>query len=397
MSGLKIYSEEIPIKNKRVIVRLDLNVPINNSKIDDDTRIKIIEPFLIKLIENKAQIVLLSHLGRPKGKVVPELSLYPVFLYLQKKLRTNLFFYKNKIDHDAIEASKKLKPGEILFFENIRFFKEEEEDEETFAEILSKLGDIYINEAFSSSHRKQASMHKITKFIDSYGGPILAKEIKSIDLIIKNKKKPVTCIIGGSKVSTKINILSSLSEIADNLVIVGAMANNFLKLKGINVGASLIEKGSENSVKNINVLAKKNKCNILIPVDCNTSTDINGQPAYKLLNELRSNDIILDIGKKTINLINKTIDSSNTVFWNGPAGYYENKSFSSGSLSIANKIAENTKSKSLISIVGGGDTIATIKNTGLEKVFTHLSTAGGAFLESLEGKELPGIKVLKKT
>jgi len=397
MSGLKIYSEEIPIKNKRVIVRLDLNVPINNSKIDDDTRIKIIEPFLIKLIENKAQIVLLSHLGRPKGKVVPELSLYPVFLYLQKKLRTNLFFYKNKIDHDAIEASKKLKPGEILFFENIRFFKEEEEDEETFAEILSKLGDIYINEAFSSSHRKQASMHKITKFIDSYGGPILAKEIKSIDLIIKNKKKPVTCIIGGSKVSTKINILSSLSEIADNLVIVGAMANNFLKLKGINVGASLIEKGSENSIKNINVLAKKNKCNILIPVDCNTSTDINGQPAYKLLNELRSNDIILDIGKKTINLINKTIDSSNTVFWNGPAGYYENKSFSSGSLSIANKIAENTKSKSLISIVGGGDTIATIKNTGLEKVFTHLSTAGGAFLESLEGKELPGIKVLKKT
>ena len=397
MSGLKIYSEEIPIKNKRVIVRLDLNVPINNSKIDDDTRIKIIEPFLIKLIENKAQIVLLSHLGRPKGKVVPELSLYPVFLYLKKKLKTNLFFYKNKIDHDAIEASKKLKPGEILFFENIRFFKEEEEDEETFAEILSKLGDIYINEAFSSSHRKQASMHKITKFIDSYGGPILAKEIKSIDLIIKNKKKPVTCIIGGSKVSTKINILLSLSEIADNLVIVGAMANNFLKLKGINVGASLIEKGSENSVKNINVLAKKNKCNILIPVDCNTSTDINGQPAYKLLNELRSNDIILDIGKKTINLINKTIDSSNTVFWNGPAGYYENKSFSSGSLSIANKIAENTKSKSLISIVGGGDTIATIKNTGLEKVFTHLSTAGGAFLESLEGKELPGIKVLKKS
>ena len=397
MSGLKIYSEEIPIKNKRVIVRLDLNVPINNSKIDDDTRIKIIEPFLIKLIENKAQIVLLSHLGRPKGKVVPELSLYPVFLYLQNKLRTNLFFYKNKIDHDAIEASKKLKPGEILFFENIRFFKEEEDDEETFAKILSKLGDIYINEAFSCSHRKQASMHKITKFIDSYGGPILAKEIKSIDLIIKNKKKPVTCIIGGSKVSTKINILLSLSEIADNLVIVGAMANNFLKLKGINVGASLIEKGSENSVKNINVLAKKNKCNILIPVDCNTSTDINGQPAYKLLNELRSNDIILDIGKKTINLINKTIDSSNTVFWNGPAGYYENKSFSSGSLSIANKIAENTKSKSLISIVGGGDTIATIKNTGLEKVFTHLSTAGGAFLESLEGKELPGIKVLKKT
>jgi len=295
-----------------------------------------------------------------------------------------------------MDASNKLKPGEVLLFENIRFFKEEESDDEIFAKNLSKLGDIYINEAFSCSHRKQASVHKITKFIDSYGGPILEKEIRSINLIIKNKKKPVTCIIGGSKVSTKINVLSSLLESSDNLVIVGAMANNFLKFKGINIGASLVEKGSENTVKNINTLAEKNKCNIIIPVDCNTSSSINGHPTYKSLKDIGSEDMILDIGKNTIDLINKTIDASNTVFWNGPAGYYENKNFSTGSLSIAKKIAENTKSKSLISIVGGGDTIATIKNTGMEKVFTHLSTAGGAFLESLEGKELPGIKVLKK-
>ncbi|MBO6486236.1 MAG: phosphoglycerate kinase, partial [Pelagibacteraceae bacterium] len=216
------------------------------------------------------------------------------------------------------------------------------------------------------------------------------------NLIIKNKKKPVTCIIGGSKVSTKINILSSLSKKADNLVIVGAMANNFLKFKGINVGKSLIEEGSENIVKNINTLAAKNKCNIIIPVDWNTSSSVNGDPVYKSLKDMGSEDMILDIGKSTIDLISKTIDNSNTVFWNGPAGYYENKNFSTGTLSIANKIAENTKSKSLISIVGGGDTVAAIKNTGLENVFTHLSTAGGAFLESLEGKELPGIKVLKK-
>ena len=280
--------------------------------------------------------------------------------------------------------------------ENIRFFKEEESDEETFAKNLSKLGDIYINEAFSCSHRKQASIHKITKFIDSYGGPILEKEIQSINLIIKNRKRPVTCIIGGSKVSTKLNILSSLLKNTDNLVIVGAMANNFLKFKGVNVGASLIEKGSENTVKNINELAEKNKCKFIIPVDFNTSSNVNGEPIYKSLNDMGSEDIILDIGKKTIDLINKTIDRSNTVFWNGPAGYYENKNFSTGSLCIAKKIAENTNSKSLISIVGGGDTIAAIKNSGLENSFTHLSTAGGAFLESLEGKELPGIKVLKK-
>ena len=396
MSDLKIFSSDISVSGKRVIVRLDLNVPINNSKIDDDTRIKVIEPFVNKLIENKAKVILLSHLGRPKGKVISELSLKPIFNYLEKKLNGKIYFYQEKIDSKAVDASNKLKPGEVLLFENIRFFKEEESDEETFAKNLSRLGDIYINEAFSCSHRKQASIHKITRFIDSYGGPLLEKEIQSINLIIKNKKKPVTCIIGGSKVSTKINILSSLSKKADNLVIVGAMANNFLKFKGINVGKSLIEEGSENIVKNINTLAAKNKCNIIIPVDWNTSSSVNGDPVYKSLKDMGSEDMILDIGKSTIDLISKTIDNSNTVFWNGPAGYYENKNFSTGTLSIANKIAENTKSKSLISIVGGGDTVAAIKNTGLENVFTHLSTAGGAFLESLEGKELPGIKVLKK-
>ena len=396
MSDLKIFSSDISVSGKRVIVRLDLNVPINNSKIDDDTRIKVIEPFVNKLIANKAKVILLSHLGRPKGKVVSELSLKPIFNYLEKKLNGKIYFYQEKIDSKAVDASNKLKPGEVLLFENIRFFKEEESDEETFAKNLSRLGDIYINEAFSCSHRKQASIHKITRFIDSYGGPLLEKEIQSINLIIKNKKKPVTCIIGGSKVSTKINILSSLSKKADNLVIVGAMANNFLKFKGINVGKSLIEEGSENIVKNINTLAAKNKCNIIIPVDWNTSSSVNGDPIYKSLKDMGSEDMILDIGKSTIDLISKTIDNSNTVFWNGPAGYYENKNFSTGTLSIANKIAENTKSKSLISIVGGGDTVAAIKNTGLENIFTHLSTAGGAFLESLEGKELPGIKVLKK-
>ena len=265
MSDLKIFSKDIPVNDKRVIVRLDLNVPIKNSKIVDDTRIKVIEPFINKLIENKAKIILISHLGRPKGKVVPELSLKPIFNYLEKKLNGKIYFYKEKLMTKAVDASNKLKPGEVLLFENIRFFKEEESDDETFAKNLSKLGDIFINEAFSCSHRKQASIHKITKFIDSYGGPILEKEINSINLIIKNKKKPVTCIIGGSKVSTKINILSSLLESADNLIIVGAMANNFLKFKGINIGASLIEKGSENTVKNINTLAEKNKCKIIIP------------------------------------------------------------------------------------------------------------------------------------
>ena len=397
MSDLKIFSDSIQIDNKRVIVRLDLNVPIKNFKIEDDTRIRVVIPFINKLLKKKAKVILITHLGRPKGKVVPELSLNPIFNYLKKNFKEKIYFYQNGFDDKAIGASNKLVSGEMLLFENIRFFKEEESNDENFAKKLADLGDIFINEAFSCSHRKQASIHKITKFIDSYGGPTLDKEIVSIDLILKNKKRPVTCIIGGSKVSTKINIISSLSKNADNIVIVGAMANNFLKFNGLKVGASIVEKNSENIVKNIIAIGKKNKCNIIIPVDCNTSTNVDGSSIYKSLDNVSSEDMILDIGKKTIELINKTIDSSNTVFWNGPAGYYENKNFSVGSELIAKKIAENTKLKSLISIVGGGDTVAAIKNTGLEKVFTHLSTAGGAFLESLEGKELPGIQVLRKT
>ena len=396
MSDLKIFSNKLSVDNKRVVVRLDLNVPIKNSKIEDDTRIKVIEPFLKKLIESNARVILLSHLGRPKGKIVAELSMKPIFDYLKDKLTNKIFFYQGKIDQKAIGTSNNLKAGEVLLFENIRFFKEEEDDDENFAKDLAKLGDIFVNEAFSCSHRKQASIHKIAKFIDSYGGPLLNKEVSSIDLLIKNRKKPVSCIIGGSKVSTKIDVLINLIKSSDNLIVVGAMANNFVKFQNKNVGKSIVEAGIESIIEKINNLAIRSNCRLIIPIDCSTSNNIKGNSVYKSLDELNDDDIILDIGKNTINLINKTIDDSNTVFWNGPAGYYENKNFSTGTLAIAKKISENTKTKSLISIVGGGDTIAAIKNTGLENSFTHLSTAGGAFLECLEGRELPGIKVLKK-
>ena len=396
MSNLKIFSEDLKVSNKRIIVRLDLNVPINNFKIEDNTRIKIIEPFINKLIEKKAKIIIISHLGRPKGKIVKEMSLKPIYDYLRKNLLGNISFYQGEINNDAVNASKNLIPGEVLLIENIRFFKEEENDDENFAKNLSKLGDFYLNEAFSCSHRKQASLHKITKYIDSYGGPLLEKEIQSINLILKNKKEPVTSIIGGSKVTTKIKVLLNLIQNTNNIIIVGAMANNFLKFKGFNVGLSLLEKGTEKTIEDIYTSAGKNNCNIIIPLDCFVSNDLNGSPKLKSINEITSEDMVSDIGKKTVDLINKTVENSKTVFWNGPAGYFENKDFSSGTVAIAKKIGENSQSKSLISIVGGGDTLAAIKNTDYQKLFTHLSTAGGAFLESLEGKELPGIKVLKK-
>ena len=352
MSDLKIFSDSVQINNKRVIVRLDLNVPIKNFKIEDDTRIRVVIPFLNKLLKKKAKVILITHLGRPKGKVMPELSLNPIFNYLKKNFKEKIYFYQNGFDDKAIGASNKLVSGEMLLFENIRFFKEEESNDENFAKKLADLGDIFINEAFSCSHRKQASIHKIAKFIDSYGGPLLNKEISSIDLLIKNRKKPVSCIIGGSKVSTKINVLMNLIKSSDNLIIVGAMANNFVKFQNKNVGKSIIEVGIENIIEKINNLAVKSNCKLIIPIDCNTSNNIKGSSIYKSLDELNDDDIILDIGKDTINLINKTIDRSNTVFWNGPAGYYENKNFSAGTIAIAKKISENTKTKSLISIVG---------------------------------------------
>ena len=396
MSKLKFFSNIHSVENKRIIVRLDLNVPMENSEIKDDTRIEVIKPLLDKLKDNGAKVILISHLGRPKGEVSPNLSLKPIFDYFKRKCNYNISFYQNKIDDEAVAFTKKLKSKDFVLFENIRFFKEEEANDENFAKNLAKLGDLFINEAFSCSHRMQASIHKITKFIDSYGGPLLEKELKSIDLLSKNKKKPVTCIIGGSKISTKINILTSLIKNSENLIVVGAMANNFIKFKNINVGKSLIENGVEKILKNIIDLSERNNCKIIIPLDVNSSTDLNGTPIRKDVHDIGSKEMILDIGEKTIGLINKIVDDSKTVFWNGPAGYYENENISEGTISIARKIAKNTKTKSLVSIIGGGDTLAAIKNTGLQNSFTHLSTAGGAFLESLEGKELPGIKVLKK-
>ena len=363
MSNLKFFSDKLSVIDKRVILRLDLNVPIKNSIIQDETRIKTVCPFLEKLLKLKAKIILISHLGRPKGKFDASLSLKPIYEYLKNEYKFKIKFYNKKIDNDTIKESNNLSSGEILFLENIRFFKEEENDDENFAKKLSKLGDIFINEAFSCSHRKQASLHKITKFIDSYGGPLLKKEVKSINLILKNEEKPITCIIGGSKVSTKISVILNLIKKIDNLIIVGAMANNFLKFDGINIGNSLIEEDSGKHIKKIYKLASEYNCKIYKPIDCNTSEELNGASTYKELVKLNSKDIILDIGKKTVKLISEVIFSSKTVFWNGPAGFFENKNFSYGTISIAKNIAETTSSGSLISIVGGGDTISSIKKT----------------------------------
>jgi len=396
MSGINYFPENLNVENKTIIVRFDLNVPLKEKKIEDHTRIKLILPFLNRLIKRKAKIIIISHLGRPKGIKNTDLSLVPIYKFLKEQIKTNIYFYSGDIDNDTKNKSSYLKSGEILLIENIRFFKEEINNDEVFAKKLASLGEIYVNDAFSCSHRKQASIHKITKFIkESYAGPLLKKEVEAINLVIKEKKEPVTCIIGGSKISTKINILLSLISKVNNIVIVGAMANNFLEYSGHKIGKSLVEKNSQKIIEKIYFEAKKNNCQLIIPIDYNVSNSFNGSCTSKTKNLVDENEIILDIGPKTVKKIESMIDKSNTIMWNGPAGYFENKLFSIGTRSIAIKISENTRNKSLISVLGGGDTISAINKIEKKLTFTHLSTAGGAFLEFLEGKDLPGLSVLK--
>jgi len=396
MPGIKYFPYNLNVENKRIVVRVDLNVPLKDKKIQDSTRIEQVIPFLQDLVRRKAKIILISHLGRPKGMRNNALSLLPIYKYLKKKLSTNMYFYTGEINDELNTKSSFLKESEILLIENIRFFKEETENDEKFSKKLGELGEIYVNNAFSCSHRKQSSIHNITKFVkEIYAGPLLEKEITAIDSVIKNKKDPVTCIIGGSKVSTKIGVISSLIKSTNNIIIVGALANNFLAYKTNEIGKSLKEDNSEDIVKKILEEAKVRVCKIIIPEDCLVSKSFEGEAISKNIMSIDKDDIILDIGPKTVSIIEKIIDNSNTVMWNGPAGYFENKRFALGTNAIAQRVSRNTKSKSLISVLGGGDTVSAINNSGLELSFTHLSTAGGAFLEYLEGKDLPGLSVLK--
>jgi len=396
MDKIKFFPNNLDVQNQKIILRLDLNVPIKDKIIIDDTRIVLCLPFIKKLIEKKAKIIIISHLGRPKGIKDPALSLIPVYKYLKKILQTNVYFFMGNFDREMKDKFSHLKEGEVILIENIRYFKEETDNDENFSKKLASLGDIYINDAFSCSHRKQSSIYNITKYIKkNFAGPLLKKEIDAINLVINNKKEPVTCIIGGSKISTKINVITNLIEKINNLIIVGAMANNFFIYKNLKVGKSLIENNTKEIIKKIYDKALINNCEIIIPEDCVVGTSFDGDGKDKNLEKIEKNEIILDIGSNTIKKIKQTIEQSNTVLWNGPAGYFENKNFLNGTVSIAEIISKNTREKSLISVLGGGDTLAAINKSKNKLFFSHLSTAGGAFLEYLEGKDLPGLSVLK--
>ena len=383
------------LNEKRVLLRLDLNVPLKNGMITDQTRIDKILPIIEFLIKKKSKVIVISHVGRPKGKINKDLSLKPICENLEKKINQKVGLIRNDIlglnRDDLFKNSKE----QIIFLENIRFFIEEEKNDANFSKHLSKLVDIFVNDAFSCSHRAHASISKITEFLPSYAGLQLEMEINALKKVTTDIKKPISCIIGGSKISTKIGIIKNLIPKFDNIIIVGGMANNILNYLGNPIGKSFKEEGKcESIIDDIFKTAKNHSCKIVYPEDVAIGKSREDKAQIKELNEITNDDLILDIGPKTINRIKDTIENSKTVLWNGPAGYFENPSFALGSYEIAKKIVEKNKNESIYSIVGGGDTIAVLNQINVTDNFNFVSTAGGAFLEYLEGKELPGIKAL---
>ena len=395
MAKINHLDNSLRLEGKRVLLRVDFNVPLNNGSITETSRIEKVLPTINFLIKKNAKIIIISHIGRPKGKIVSDLTLKPIANKLSNLINKDVLFLNETIGDSVVRKTQSISNGDVLLLENLRFFKEEELNEESFAKELSKLGDIYINEAFSCSHREHASVSNITNFIKTFAGIELMNEIKSINMLTNDAKKPVACIIGGSKISTKIGILNNLIRKMETIIVVGAMANNFIKNEGYNIGNSIFEKDKENLINNIINLAKNNSCDLIIPQDVVVSKNLSSKGQIKTLDQINDSDLILDIGNKTIESISNIIDNSKTILWNGPAGYFEIDEFSLGSNKIAKKIIENTKNKSLISVAGGGDTVAAINKFGYSSGFTYLSTAGGAFLELLEGKILPGIKALE--
>ena len=382
------------LSQKTVLLRLDLNVPLKDGIITDETRINKILPIIEFLIKKKSKIIIISHVGRPKGKINKSLSLKPICENLGKKINKKIKLFDENVFNLKREDLFKNPKDEIIFLENIRFYKEEEENDKSLAKHLADLGDFYVNDAFSCSHRAHASVSKITEFLPSFAGLQLETEINALKKVTIEVKKPITCIIGGSKISTKIGIIKNLIPKFNNIIIVGGMANNIISYQGNNIGKSIKEENCEMVIKEIFETSNKHSCTITIPEDVLVGKNMDDKSQVKELKNIKDDDLILDIGPKTIKKITSIIESSNTVLWNGPAGYFENPNFANGSYDIAKAITKKNKNNSIYSVVGGGDTIALINKIKLIENFNFVSTAGGAFLEFLEGKELPGIKAL---
>ena len=380
-------------KDRTVLIRFDLNVPLDSEELHKSERIIRIKKSILKLTSLNSKIIILSHVGRPKGTSSNDLSLKQLIEPLKKALNKDIEFISDCIGVDVKNKISETDSSKIILLENCRFYSEEEANDDGFAESLSQLADVYINDAFACSHRAHASISAITKYLPSYCGELLYDELLNLNKIITNPDKPAITIMGGSKISTKISIVKNLAKKMSAIAICGGMANSFLEYQGFNIGKSLAEKNVQNIIQDIFDFSAKNSCKIILPQDANVALKIenNVSSNIKKINQIDIDEMILDIGPVSIKELKEQIKSSKTVFWNGPPGVFEVSPFNKASIEIAEYIAELTQAGKIQSFAGGGDTVAAIEMAGVKDKFTYISTGGGALLELLEGKQLPGL------
>jgi len=391
--------DDLDVRGKRVLVRADLNVPVKSGRVTDTTRIDRTAITLKELLGHGARVLVLAHFGRPDGKRVPDMSLRPILEPLSKALDGKpVAFAEDCIGDAARRAVAALKDGEIVLLENLRFHAAEEKNDPAFARELAALGDLYVNDAFSCAHRAHASTEAIARLLPSAAGRLMEAELDHLEKALENPARPLAAIVGGAKISTKLDLLGNLVKKVDLLVIGGAMANTFLAAQGVEIGASLAERDMAETARGILQTARAQKCDILLPADLVVAADLkpNMPTRTVAVGAVGSADKIFDIGPATAKAIGERLAACRTLVWNGPVGAFETPPFETATLAIARAAAKLTNEGKLLTVAGGGDTIAALAQAGVVEEFTYVSTAGGAFLEWLEGKDLPGVAALKR-
>jgi phosphoglycerate kinase len=389
-------TSDLDVKNRRVLVRVDLNVPVKDGKVTDITRLERVVPGLQELAQRGAKVVVISHFGRPKGAPEAEFSLKPVADRLGQLLGSPVAFAEDCIGEVAQRTVAVLQPGGIAVLENLRFHKGEEKNDPAFAAALAKLGDIYVSDAFSTAHRAHASTDAITRLLPSYAGPLMMEEISALRSVLDKPKRPVAAVVGGAKVSTKIPVLTNLAAKVDKLIIGGGMANTFLLAQGVGIGRSLAEPDFLDTAREIMHAAKARSCEIVLPADVVVAAKFEAGASSRVCPVLETppDQMILDVGPKAVTHYTEVLSRCSTLLWNGPLGAFEIDPFGDGTFRLARAAAAATQAGKLTSVAGGGDTVAALNAAGVTQQFSYVSTAGGAFLEWLEGRELPGITAL---
>lgn len=398
MSNLKTIHDIQNITGKKVVVRADLNVPTEGSTITDNSRIERFAPTAKLLSDKGAKVIIITHFGRPKGQRLPEFSTEILVKNLSNAIGKPVEFVDDTIGSKVEEKISQMKDGDIILLENVRFYKEEEANDAEFSKKLSNLGEIYVNDAFSTSHRAHASTEGITKYLPSYAGLLMEEEVDALTKALENPAHPAIAIVGGSKVSTKLAVLENITKKVDAIVIGGAMANTFLLAQGYNIGASMAEEDMKDTALRIIEEAKKNGCEIVLPIDVCVAKEFkaNAENKFVGIDDVDGDWKIFDVGPETSKMLDAKFENAKTVLWNGPLGVFELTPFDRGTNELAKTVAKLTREGKLTSVAGGGDTVSALNNAGVANDFSYISTAGGAFLEWLEGKTLPAIPPLMK-